>query len=106
MVMQAMQAKQKLQQAQATHGAQREKMMAEHMKMMKEVMVQMQTSQPATSISPTEREAWMAEHKKPMAEMMEQMMTEHRMMMRTMPSQAGTKSHSKEESAMPDQHKH
>lgn len=80
LIQRAMAAKQKLKQAQAAKGPQRDAMMSEHMRMMQEMIEQMRSAKPAAGISPKEHEEWMAEHQKLMAEMMDQMMGEHQMM--------------------------
>lgn len=76
--------KQKLNAAQAAQGAERQKLMAEHMKMMRETMGKMQTMKPRADMSPKEKDEWMAEHQKLMEQMMGQMMDEHHMMMQGM----------------------
>lgn len=81
MVQRAMEAKQKLQQAEAATGAKRKALMGEHMKMMKAMMDQMAAMKPGPGVSPHEHEEWMAEHQKLMQQMMEQMMGEHHLMM-------------------------
>jgi len=73
--------KQKLAAAQAAQGAERQKLMAEHMKMMKETMGKMQAMKPRADMSAKEKDEWMAEHQKLMDQMMGQMMEEHHMMM-------------------------
>ena len=73
--------KQKLVAAQAAQGAERQKLMAEHMKMMKETMGKMQAMKPRADMSAKEKDEWMAEHQKLMDQMMGQMMEEHHMMM-------------------------
>ena len=81
-LIQRMQAqKQKLNAAQAAQGAERQKLMAEHMKMMDETMGKMQTMKLRADMSPKEKDEWMAEHQKLMAQMMGQMMDEHHMVM-------------------------
>jgi hypothetical protein len=77
----AREAKQKLQGAQAAKGAERHKMMQEHMKMMQTMMAQMQKAKPREGMSPEQMREWMDEHMKLMHEMMDQMMGEQRMMM-------------------------
>lgn len=84
MTQQIMQAKQKLAAAEATTGAERQKMMQEHMKMMEQVMAQMQKAKPGASVAPEQMHDWIDEHMKLMNEMMGQMMQEHHMMMQGM----------------------
>ena len=73
--------KQKLGAAEKAHGAERDKLMRDHMKMMQETMGRMQTMKPRDGMSPQEQKDWMAEHQKLMDQMMGQMMAEHHMMM-------------------------
>ena len=77
-------AKKKLAAAQAAQGAERQKMMQEHMKMMDEMMAQMQKAKPGSGMTPEKMREWMDEHMKLMQEMMGQMMSEHHMMMQGM----------------------
>lgn len=73
--------------AENAQGAERDKFMQEHMKMMQETMGKMQAMKPREGMSPQEQKEWMAEHQKLMDEMMGQMMTEHHMMMQGMMGQ-------------------
>ncbi len=75
------QAKQKLQQAEAAKGAERQKLMSEHMKMMHETMGKMQEMKPNAGMTMQEHEEWISQHQKLMDDMMGQMMEEHHMMM-------------------------
>jgi 5-formaminoimidazole-4-carboxamide-1-beta-D-ribofuranosyl 5'-monophosphate synthetase len=81
MIVRAMAAKQKLQQAEAAKGEKRKMLMTEHMKMMKEMMDQMSTMKPKAGISPQEHEEWLAEHQKLMQQMLDQMQGQHQLMM-------------------------
>jgi hypothetical protein len=81
MTQRVMQAKQKLQEAEAASGAERQKLMDEHMKMMKETMEKMQAMKPKGGMSMQEQEEWINHHQKLMEDMMGQMMEEHHMMM-------------------------
>ena len=83
MIQRAMEAKQKLQQAGAAKGAERQTLMAEHMKMMKDVMDKMAAMKPKAGMSMQEHEEWINEHQKLMQQVMDQMMGEHRLMMET-----------------------
>lgn len=74
-------AKQKLQQAEAAKGEERQKLMGEHMKMMKETMEKMQAMKPKAGMTMEEHEEWITQHQKLMDDMMGQMMEEHHMMM-------------------------
>lgn len=84
MIQRVVEQKQKLAAAQAAKGAERQKLMTEHMKMMQETMGKMQSMKPRAGISPKEKDEWMAEHQKLMDHMMGQMMDEHHMMMQGM----------------------
>jgi len=77
----AQEAKKKLAAAQAAAGAQRQKMLQEHMKMMTDVMAQMRAAKPREDLSPEQMREWIDEHLKLMDQMMSQMMDEHHMMM-------------------------
>ena len=81
MTQRAQEAKKKLAAAQAASGAERQKMMQEHMKMMQGMMTQMQKAKPGGGMSPQQMREWIDEHMKLMQEMMGQMMDEHHMMM-------------------------
>lgn len=106
MTQKVMQAKQKLKAAEAAKGAERNKLMGEHMKMMHDNMGKMQAMKPKSGMTMQEHEEWINEHQKLMDEMMSQMMEEHHMMMDMsgMPKGAG------EMDCMPkgpdDAHKH
>jgi len=77
----AQEAKEKLFAAQAASGAERQKMMQEHMTMMQGMMTQMHKAKPGSGTSPQQMREWIDEHVKHMQEMMGQMMGEHHMMM-------------------------
>ena len=64
-------------------------MMQEHMKMMQEMMAQMQKAKPAGGMKPEQMREWIDEHLKLMQEMMGQMMDEHHMMMQGMSGMSG-----------------
>jgi ABC-type transporter MlaC component len=81
MIQRIQEQKQKLNAAKAAQGAERQKLMAEHMKMMRETMGKMQAMKPRAGMSPKDKDEWMAEHQKLMEQMMGQMMEEHHMMM-------------------------
>jgi len=74
-------AKKKLAAAQAASAAERQKLLQEHMKMMQDMMTQMQKAKPGGGMSPQQMREWIDEHMKLMQEMMGQMMDEHHMMM-------------------------
>jgi ABC-type transporter MlaC component len=81
MIQRIQEQKLKLAAAKTAQGAEREKLMAEHMKMMDETMGKMQAMKPRADMSPKQKDEWMAEHQKLMEQMMGQMMEEHHMMM-------------------------
>ena len=74
---------QKLKAAEAAKGAERQKLMGEHMKMMHEAMGKMQAMKPKTGMNMQEHEDWMNEHQKLMDQVMGQMMDEHHMLMKS-----------------------
>lgn len=77
----SMEAKQKLQAAQAAQGAQRNKLMQEHMDLMGQMMKQMQSARPGPNATPQQMREWIDEHLKVMDQMMSQMMDAEHMMM-------------------------
>lgn len=77
----AAEAQQKLKAAEGATGPQRQQMMQEHMKLMQEMMAQMQSARPGANQSPQQQREWIDEHMKLMDQMMGQMMKEHHMMM-------------------------
>lgn len=90
LIQRAQEAKKKLAAAEAARGAERQKMMQEHMKMMQDMMAQMQKAKPAGGMKPEQMREWIDEHMKLMQEMMSQMMGEHHMMMQDgMPGMGG-----------------
>ena len=89
LIQRAQEAKRKLAVAQAAQGAERQKMMQDHMKIMQEMMAQMQKAKPRTGMTPDQMREWIDEHMKLMNEMMGQMMAEHHMMMQGMGDMQG-----------------
>jgi len=81
LIQRAQDAKKKLSAAQAAAGAERQRMMQEHMTMMRDMMAQMQKAKPASGMAPQQMREWIDEHMKLMQDMMGQMMDEHHMMM-------------------------
>lgn len=81
LIQRAQEAKKKLAAAQAAQGADRQRMMQEHTKLMQDTMAHMQKAKPASGMSPEQMRTWIDEHMKLMQEMMSQMMEEHHMMM-------------------------
>jgi len=84
MIQKAQRAKKEFAAAQAATGADRQKMMETHMKMMSDIMAQMQKAKPGAGMTPEQMREWIDEHMKLMNEMMGQMMDEHHMMMQGM----------------------
>ena len=80
----AAEARRKLEAAQAAQGAQRGKLLQEHMDLMQQMMKQMTSARPRPNATPQELRAWIDEHMKVMEQMMSQMMDGERMMMGTM----------------------
>ena len=68
-------------------GAERDKLMQEHMKMMQDTMGKMQAMKPRENMTAQEQKEWMGEHQKLMEQMMGQMMTEHHILMQGMMGQ-------------------
>ena len=66
---------------QRAQGAERDKLMQEHMNEMQETMGKIQSMKPRDGMTPPEQKEWMEEHQKLMQQMMGQMMTEHHIMM-------------------------
>lgn len=81
MTQQILKAKQKQKEAEAAKGAERQKLMGEHMKMLHASMEKCAAMKPKAGMSEQERDEWYGEHQKLMDQMMEQMMQDHRMMM-------------------------
>ena len=84
MVQRTMDAKKKLAAAQATTGVDRQKIMQDHMQMMQEMMVQMQTAKPREGMSVPQMKEWIDEHMKLMEQMMAQLGDMHHLMMQGM----------------------
>ena len=84
LIQRAQEAKKKLDAAQAAQGAERQKMVQEHMKMMQDMMAQMRKAKPGADTKPEQMREWIDEHMKLMQEMMGQMMSEHHLMMQGM----------------------
>jgi uncharacterized protein YicC (UPF0701 family) len=84
LIQRAQDAKKKLAEAQAATGAQRQKLMEEHMKLMQSLMAQMRTAKPRDAMTPQQMREWIDEHLKLMDQMMGQMMDEHHMLMQGM----------------------
>lgn len=81
LIQRSQEAKKRLAAAQAAQGAERQKMMQEHMRLMQDMMAQMQKAKPSAGMSPEQMREWIDEHMRLMQEMMSQMMGGHQMMM-------------------------
>jgi uncharacterized protein YicC (UPF0701 family) len=81
MTQQVLKAKQKLKEAEATKGAERQKLMSEHMQMMKETLGKMQAMKPKAGMTMQEHEEWINAHQDLMEDLMGQMMEEHHLLM-------------------------
>ena len=86
LIQRTQEADKKLAAAQAASGAERQKLMQEHMKMMRDMTAQMQKAKPRAGMTPEQMREWMDEHLKLMDQLMGQMMDEHHMMMQGMGS--------------------
>ena len=86
LIQRTQEANKKLVAAQAASGAERQKLMQEHMKMMRDMTAQMQKAKPRAGMTPEQMREWMDEHLKLMDQLMGQMMDEHHMMMQGMGS--------------------
>lgn len=74
------QSQQKLKEAEAAKGAERQKLMEDHMKIMRETMTKMQAMKPKAGMTMQEHEDWINEHQKLMEQVMGQLMEEHHML--------------------------
>ena len=83
MTQRIMEAKKQLAAAEAAKGAERQKMMQDHMKMMQIVLAQMEKAKPAAALTPEQMREWIDEHLKLMNDLMGQMMSEHHLMMQS-----------------------
>ncbi len=74
-------AKMKLKEVEAAKGSERQKLLAQHLKMMQDVMDKMKAMKPKPGMSMQEHEEWISEHQKLMEAVFGQMMKEHHMLM-------------------------
>lgn len=81
MTQQILKAKQKQKEAEAAKGAERQKLMGEHMQMLHATMQKCAAMKPKVGMSEQELDEWYSEHQKLMDQIMEQMMQDHRMVM-------------------------
>ncbi|MFZ5541260.1 MAG: hypothetical protein ACOY5V_16125 [Pseudomonadota bacterium] len=80
----ATEAKRKLDAARSAQGAQRDKLLQEHMDLMSQMTRQMSSARPGPNATPQQLREWIDEHLKLMDQMMSQMMDAERMMMTPM----------------------
>lgn len=80
----SMEAQRKLDAARNAQGAQRDKLLQEHMDLMGQMMKQMTSARPGPNATPQQLREWIDEHLKLMDQMMSQMMDAERMMMMPM----------------------
>ena len=88
LMIQVLQAKQKLQQAEAAKGTEQQKLMGEHMQMLHDDMKACREMKPKAGMTEKERDAWFAEHQKIMDDMMTQMMEAQKVKMASVPCDA------------------
>ena len=88
LMIQVLQAKQKLQQAEAAKGTEQQKLMGEHMQMLHDDMKACREMKPKAGMTEKERDVWFAEHQKIMDDMMTQMMEEQKVKMASVPCDA------------------
>ena len=91
LMVQVLQARQKLQQAEAAKGTEQQKLMGEHKQMLHDDMVACREMKPKAGMTESERDAWFAEHQKIMDDMMTQMMEEQKVKMASVPCDTGKK---------------
>lgn len=77
----SMEARRKLDAAGSAQGAQRDKLLQEHMSLMGQMTKQMSSMRPGPNATPQQLREWIDEHLKLMDRMMGQMMDAERMMM-------------------------
>jgi len=77
----AKEARRKLDAAQSAQGAQRDKLVQEHMDLMGQMMMQMRSARPGPNATAQQLREWIDEHLRLMDQMMGQMMDAERMMM-------------------------
>ena len=75
------QSKQKLAQAEQAEGADRYRLMDEHMRGMQKALEQMRAAKPRAGMTPEQQSEWNADHQRLMEEVIEQMMMQFALMM-------------------------
>ena len=85
LMVQVLQARQKLQQAEAAKGTEQQKLMGEHMQMLHDDMKACREMKPKAGMTEKERDVWFAEHQKIMDDMMTQMMEAQKVKMASVP---------------------
>lgn len=81
LIQQVQEQKIKLKTVEAAKGAERQKLMDQHMKVTMEIMGKMRAMKPKAGMTVKEQEEWIAEHQKLMEQVMGQMMDEHHLLM-------------------------
>lgn len=77
--------KQKLEKAKTSQGAEQQKLLGEHMRMLHDNMNACREMEPKAGMTEKERDEWFAEHQKIMDALMAQMMEEHKVKTSSMP---------------------
>ncbi|MDP3008172.1 hypothetical protein [Methylotenera mobilis] len=83
--------KQKLEKAKTSQGAEQQKLLGEHMRMLHDNMNACREMKPKAGMTEKERDEWYAEHQKIMDDLMSQMMEEHKVKMASAPCETGKK---------------
>lgn len=73
--------KAQLKAVEAAKGAERQKLMDQHMKVTMEIVGKMRAMKPKAGMTVKQQEEWIAEHQKLMEQVMGQMMEEHHLLM-------------------------
>lgn len=73
--------KAQLKAVEAAKGAERQKLMDQHMKVTMEIVGKMRAMKPKAGMTMKQQEEWIAEHQKLMEQVMGQMMDEHHLLM-------------------------
>lgn len=77
--------KQKLEKARVSQGAEQQKLLSEHMRMLHDNMNACRQMKPKAGMTESERDEWFTEHQKIMDDLMVQMMEEHKVKMSAKP---------------------
>lgn len=85
MIRRAQQAKQALARTRAAAGAERDRLIEEHMALTRTLLEQMRAAQPGAELSPAQQRAWIDEHLRLMQEVLHQMDEMHRLLLASAP---------------------